>query len=180
MTDQERDYSAEMDAKIAEATSGDGWIVGIVAAKLHAQLLESDHDLLDGWLSEHAVPILSDYIGQRERSIRARSRLRAKPRQFAAAASDADQSGDYSDLPGMFAATYPVDADDLRKRVADMTGADHKYVAETVYQPLAEKNKLLAAFHRAVAKKVGNRKTAEVYSEAEYEQMFRSIVGKAA
>jgi hypothetical protein len=35
---------------------------------------------------------------------------------------------------------------------------------------------MLEALHRAVAKKVGAKKTAEVMNEATYDQMYRSIV----
>ena len=77
MTTLERDYIAEMDERIAAATAGSGWVAAVVAQKLHAALLESDPDLLDGWLRAMAVQMLRRVIGlkgSQERSAARRGR----------------------------------------------------------------------------------------------------------
>jgi hypothetical protein len=53
------------------------------------------------------------------------------------------------------------------------------YVASR-YHETAAVAKMREAFHKAVAKRVGDRRTEEVFTEEEYDAMYRSIVGKAA
>lgn len=176
----ERDYVAEMDEHISAATEGSGWVAAIVAAKLHAELLETDPDLLTGWLYALAPHMLTQAIRDRERSARSRARFRAGSRRFAAAAAEAEESGDVMPMLGLFASRYVVDEQNTRKVAADMTGPDHLFVAGS-YQRSANEDLMLAAFHKAVAKKVGKRRTADVLDEAAYEQLYRSVAhGKAA
>lgn len=176
----DRNYIAEMDARIAGATSGSGWVAAIAAQKLHAELLETDPDLLDGWLHARAVDILRRTIGLRESSRSSAARNRAGARAFSDAADEAEATGDFSTLPGMFAIAYVIDKDETRKRAADMTGADHLFVAEHTYERDARQSMLLAQFHRAVAKKVGKRKTSDVFTEEQYEAMYLSVTRGAA
>lgn len=170
-----RDYLAEMDKKIADATAGTEWIAPVVAAKLHADLLADDPELLDGWLRAIAPEVLRQAIGNRSRAARLAARHGAKPRAFAAAA----EAGDTAALVGMFAVDYVVAPDRTRKRAGDMTGPDHEYVAGE-YADTANTARLLAAFHRAVAEQVGGRRTADVFSLDQYEAMYRSITGRKA
>lgn len=166
----DRDYLAEMNAAISEAI-GDGDVVAaVVAEKLHARLAEKDPDLLDGWLRAHAVHFLTDAIGAKDRSERAVTRRRAGARDFDAAA----RSGDRESL-STFAVRLVVDEDETRRPIGQMTGRDHLFVADG-YGRTAKKAAMLEAFHRAVAKKVGKRRTADVFSETQYQQMYRSIV----
>lgn len=72
---------------------------------------------------------------------------------------------------------HAVTVDHVRKRAGDMTGADHKFVAAT-YTDTGNNAMMLAAFHRAVAKKVGNRKTCDVLNADRYEEMYRSITNR--
>ena len=175
----ERDYVTEMDAHIEAATRGSGWVAAIVAEKLHAELLETDPDLLDGWLRAVAVDSLRLAIGTRSRSQRTVARRRAGSRAFRDAVAEAEQSGDTAPLLGLFSVDYVVDEENTRKRAADMTGPEHLFVAENTYQRSANEALMLAAFHRAVAEKVGKRRTSEVFSETEYEAMYLSIARSA-
>lgn len=174
-----RDYLAEMGERIRAATTGSGWVAAIVAEKLHAGMLENDPDLLDGWLHAMAVQTLRQEIGLRARSERTVARRRAGALSFASAAGDAELSGDPSRLLGLFRVNHVVDAQDTRKRAADMTGEEHLFVAED-YQRSANTARMLAAFHRAVAKKVGRKRTSDVLTEEQYEQMYLSITRSAA
>lgn len=169
-----RDYPAEMTALIEESTQGSDWVPALVAEKLIDRLKTDDPDLLNGWLHTLAPQLLTDAISTRERSVRTVTRRRATSRAFATAA----ESGDPIEL-GSFAVTFVIDETDTRRRVADMTGTDHRFVA-TGYAASAKRARMLGAFHQAVAKKVGKQRTAEVMSEAEYDRLFRSITGADA
>jgi hypothetical protein len=176
----ERDYLAEMDARIAAATEGSGWVAAIVAEKLHAELLETDPDLLDGWLRATAADTLRLAIGMRSRNQRLIARRRAGARAFSEAAGEAEQTGDTAPLIGLFTVDYVVDAENTRKRAADMTGPEHLFVAENTYQRSANQALMLAAFHRAVAAKVGDQRTSDVFSPEQYERLYLSITRNAA
>jgi hypothetical protein len=166
-----RDYIAEMGEAIADAIDSGDIVAPVVAEKLHAQLLESDPDLLEGWLRASAVHFLTRAIGDRDRRERSTARTRAEARRFAGAA----KSGDAEEL-STFAVRLVVDEDNTRRPIGEMTGADHLFVAGE-YGRSAATARMLEAFHRAVASKVGKRKTSVVFTEAQYEQMYRSIVG---
>lgn len=174
----DRDYIAEMDEQITDATEGSGWTAAIVAAKLYGRLLADDRDLLEGWLHEMATDTLRHAIIRRSHAARMRERARAARGEFADAARDFETGADAGGmkLQGMFALTHVVDAEDIRKRAGEMTGTDHLFVAES-YQSRGQKNLMEAAFHRAVAEKVGEQRTDQVFSLQEYETMYRSVVG---
>lgn len=175
---EERDYLGEMDDLITEATKGSGWTAAIIAAKLYGQLITDDRDLLDGWLHAMATDTLRRHIQGKVNAARMRERARAERGEFADAARDfaTGEDADGLKLQGMFALTHVVDAEDVRKRAGEMSGADHLFVAGS-YQTRGQKNLMQAAFHRAVAEKVGDKRTDEVMDLATYEQMYRSIVG---
>jgi hypothetical protein len=164
-----RDYVAEMTAAVDAQTRGSDWVPAVVAAQLVTHLQASDPDLLSGWLHAMAPHLVTDMITTRERSLRATSRRRAGAHEFADAAAAGDDERMRS-----FAITYAVDEQHTRRRVADMTGADHRFVADS-YAQSATKARMLATFHEAVARKVGRRRTADVMSEAEYDRLLRSI-----
>jgi hypothetical protein len=170
-----RDYIGEMDKRIADATAGPAWAAPVVAAELHAALLADDPDLLDGWLHAIAQEALRQAITNRSRAVRTAARHHAAPHAFAVAA----EAGDTDALLGMFAVDYVVAPDRTRKRAGDMTGADHAYVADR-YADTGNTALLLAEFHRAVGKKVGTRRTADVFTAEQYDEMYRSIMGRAA
>lgn len=169
-----RDFLAEMSELISEATAGGEWVPAVVAAELRGRLARTDPELLAGWLDTLAVQFLTEVITTRERSIRATARSRAGARTFGSAV----KAGDV-ELVGSFAVTYVVGADNSRRRVADMTGDDHRFVAGG-YRETEARARMLAAFHEQVARKAGDRCTAEVMSEAEYDLLYRSIVGVRA
>lgn len=169
-----RDYITEMNAAISAAL-GDGDIVApVVAEKLLAGLQESDPDLLDGWLHASAAHFLTMAIGATDRRERTLFRRRSSARRF----SEVTKSGDAAAL-STFAVRLVIDDDNTRRPIGQMTGADHRYVAGE-YGRSAATARMLQAFHVAVAKKIGKRKTVEVFSEDQYEQMYRSLVGPEA
>lgn len=76
---------------------------------------------------------------------------------------------------GLFDYEFKVDDKGTMRRVADMDGPAHSYVASR-YTNSSKKASLEAAFHCAVAKKCGLRRTSEVFTSSQYEAMYRSIV----
>ncbi|TDB86479.1 hypothetical protein E1264_17940 [Actinomadura sp. KC216] len=168
-----RDYVADMGASIVEAIGSGDIVAPVVAEKLHARLLEKDPDLLEGWLRESAVHFLTREIGDRDRRQRTAARTRGEARRFRQAA----ESGDREAISIFATVRYVVDEDETRRPLGEMTGTDHLFVAAQ-YGRSAAKAQMLQAFHRAVAKKVGKRKTAEVFAEAEYDRLYRSITGE--
>lgn len=71
--------------------------------------------------------------------------------------------------------TLVIDDQNNRKSIGEMTGPDHTFVANR-YERTARAAGLQAAFHRAVAKKVGKDLTRNVMTENEYITLYNSIV----
>jgi hypothetical protein len=149
------------------------FVVAIEAEKLRARLEETEPELLDQWLHENVARFLANEIGLRLRSQRSTTQGRAAARAFDAAAKEAEKRPTASKR--IFAVTYAVDKDDTRKSVGEMTGADHLFVAGH-REVLGNRLKFEAAFHRAVAKVVGKRKTSEVMTEEQYTELYRKQV----
>jgi hypothetical protein len=165
-----RDYIAEMDALIDAWAKPAHCVPGIVAARIIETI---DPVLLDGWLREMAAGFLASAITRRKRSATSSDRASSGPRAFEKAREQA-ASGDLAAL-GSFTMSHTVDAGKTRRKVADMTGPDHEFVAANCEKD-AKSIALLGEFHRQIAKKVGGKKTSDVLSERQYDQLYRSIV----
>ena len=175
---RDRNYLAEMDQLIAEATEGSSWVAPVIAAKLYAELLENDPELIDGWLHIVGTDALSRAIRGKAAAARARERNRARRGEFADSARNFEKGEDSYGvkLLGLFAVMHVVNGDEVRKRAGEMTGADHLYVSER-YRARGETALMEAAFHRAVAEKVGDRRTDEAMSLTDYQRLYQSIAG---
>lgn len=148
-----------------------------VARRLIQQLRAEDPELLTAWLELHAEAIFRESITAVIRSRRLRARKHADAGAFARAAQ-AFTNGD-TDALSPFEVRYVVDGADTQRRVRDMTRDDCLFVAER-YSISADKALMLAAFHRAVAARVGERTIGEVFTEHEYDRMYRSITHRGA
>jgi hypothetical protein len=153
-----------------EALAGD-FIPAIEAARLVDQMAAEHPAALDEWMRAHAVQHAAAELTALLRSERATTRRHATTRAF----SEAVASGDPEAL-SVFREVHVIDNKATRRSVGDMTGADHRYVAGQ-YAHTGRRALTLEAFHLAVAKKVGTRRTAEVFSEATYVDMLRSLTG---
>lgn len=162
-----RDYTAEFAAGLIESVPDGEFVPAIVASNYIARLADTDPALLNGWLVANAAAFATDLLGCRLRNSRAKARAHASAREFAANVADPDYAGS-------FTITYRIADDDTRIRVADMTGDHHRFVASD-YEASARTDRMLAAFHRAIAKKVGKARTADVISEGEYDALYRSL-----
>ncbi len=163
-----------IDDAIAEAKSGGAFVPALVGHKLVAAVEEAHPEVLTEWLNHHAVRVTVAEISSRLRSERGRAVHAAKAHNFAEAVTMAEE-GDYEPL-SHFAVVYEVDADHTRLRAGDMTGAHHGFVAGS-YETTTNHTRMLAAFHRAMERTVGKRKTSEVMTEDKYHQLLRSILG---
>lgn len=147
-----------------------------VVTDLHEHLVESDPELLSAWLDGNARALLYDHLRRRLQSKRATAHRRMRSKQFADAAARFED-GDAEPI-SVFATTFVVNDDLLRRPLGEMTGADHRYVAST-YRASEKRSAMFAAAHEAVAKKVGAKRTSDVFSPEQYLAMFSSFVEAA-
>lgn len=168
----DRDFIADMAQAVEAAIPAGDYVASVVAADLVERLRVEDPELLAGWLDLKAAVILADVVARRSNSRRQAARIGAPRKAFAEAARSFGD-GDVTALRP-FAAEYVVDEDNTRRTVANMTADDCRFVA-TKYEDAARISKLEAAFHRAVAKKIGGSLVGEVFTEAQYLEMYRSV-----
>lgn len=169
----DRDYIAEMTQAVENAIPAGDYVASVVAAELVERLRREDPDLLSGYLHLKAAVILADVVARRSNSRRQAARIGAPRRAFAEAAKRFGVEGDATTLTP-FAAEYVVDDTNTRRTVANMTADDCRFVAAR-YEESARISKLEAAFHRAVAKKIGSQLVGEVFTEDQYLEMYRSV-----
>jgi hypothetical protein len=173
-----RDYLTEMNDVIDAALPDGDYVAPVVAHDLVEKLLANDPDLLRGWCEARYEPILADFIHHKVKGRRNASRESLARTAFAEAAREFTASGDVSALReavrSPFDAEYVVSHGLLRRKVRDMVGADHLFVAKE-YAETKQIAALLESFHRAVAKKIGGKRTSEVFTEETYLAMYRSI-----
>lgn len=171
----ERNYVAEMNALCREALAASDLPVPVVAEELARKV---DPDLLAGWMQERVVDIIRQHLLQLGHVDRTTARRSAGPRAFAAAA-EAFAAGEETAFGSRFTAWHRVDDKGTRRQVGDMTGEDHLFVAEN-YQQESTYTGLLARVHRRIGRKLGDRKTSEVYSEQEYAALFGKRAGSTS
>jgi hypothetical protein len=144
-----------------------------LASRLVERLRTQDPELLDAWLSLHAEAIFRDTITSIIRHRRSRARKHAAAGAFGRAAQRFSETGDIEQL-SPFRVRFVVDGLDTQRQVRDMTRTDCLFVAER-YTISADRALMEAAFHRAVANRVGDRTVGDIFTEDEYNNMYRSI-----
>lgn len=162
------------DRLVAHLDSLDGsFIVSEEAEKFLAKMAEHHPDELDAWLSERHVLLIAEEMRALLRSQRARDRAHAGSRAFAEHYSldDTPTAGD------AFGVRYCIDDGNVWKNVAEMTGDDHRYVAGR-YELTGRRALVRAAFHEAVARRIGAKRTADVLSVEQYERLRKDIEGE--
>jgi hypothetical protein len=174
-----RDCLSEMSALINAALPDGEYVAPLVAHDLVEKLRVNDPDLLAGWLWERAEVTMTAYISDRIKNRRNASRESLSRSAFAGAAERFAATGDGAAMREAvvqrpFDAEHVVNEGLLRRKVAEMTGEDHLFVAKE-YADTKQTAALLESFHRAVAKKVGKRKTKDVFTEVQYVEMYQSI-----
>lgn len=143
----------------------------LIARRLVDELLERDEDdpLLQSmmcWLVERAPAIVAKEMNRwTSRSPRKAPEVKVERFRHAVRSGDVDALAD-------FGLVYVVDG--TEKLLGDMTGDDHRKVAQG-FQSIAEQSSLVAAFHREMAKVVGSRRTADVVNEQQYRQLITRL-----
>lgn len=130
-------------------------------------MMQDDHpDELDEWVAASTRRFIANAMKSKLGADRRRSRTQASAKQFS--------ETDIDEIVDSFSVTYVIGSEKIRRRVGDMNGADHIFVADS-YDHDAAPLLMAAAFHRAVAKKAGKRRTADVMTVEQYDELWRSI-----
>lgn len=154
---------------IDEVLNNGDFIPPEAGRKIAEQMRSQYPDEHLAFLDQQAEQIYTTLLRDMNRRRRGHYAMTQDARAFAEAAEEGDVS--------MFVAwRCKIDDEGTQRCIGEMTGPDHIYVA-TDYANRAAANAMLAAFHRAVAKKVGKRTTAEVFSEDELTRLYNSIAG---
>lgn len=165
-------------------TAADGFVIEEEVEKLIA-VLEVDYPgLVDGYVRDNRARYicgdLNRMLGANRNASRAQHRRPAAQSARASAANGRRRHFSKAAAGGteglrVFLETQCVDSTNRHLAVGKMRGKDHKYVAGR-YTANSKTQAMLAAFHSAVAEKVGTRRTEEVMSEEEYVRLRNSIV----
>ncbi len=166
-------YDELLDNWLAQLADRSDLVPQVEAEKFVAFTREKHSAELNEWLDERAVFFTREAIRARVKSQRSAARRAAKPQAFAAAVAETVITGT-TDALSPFLARYVVDDEHTQRLVRDMTGTDHLFVAAS-YERSGRRDLMEAAFHRAVAKAVGDRRTCDVMDEAQYDALRRSI-----
>lgn len=155
----------------------DGDFVVALEARQFYDAMHRDHpDELAEWLEAKVIDFIAGEFRALLQRERAKSRRRAGARTFREFADQyaADGGPDNPDAADTFRQAYVVSHDNLWRRVAEMTGEDHRFVADQ-YEARGNRLLMLASFHRVIARKIGGRRTEEVFSEAEYADLMTTF-----
>lgn len=172
-----RDYATDMRQILDHATAEGPYVPRVVASEIVEKLRIADPELLDGWLHAQAEHFVWQAINDRDRSVRAATRHRAKRQEFGSAVS-AHEQGEPGSLRKYLDMPFSV-GDGSRKRLASLAHDDLQFVGQT-YRRRATDNALMEAFFTALAKKVKTGTVADHYSEDQVAAMFTSVTGHAA
>jgi hypothetical protein len=171
---QDRDYGAEMRALIEAETGTQPYVSALVAIRIVERLEHEDPMLLLGWLRGNAVQILRHTINLRDSARRASARHYSARTVFRDAADTYRETGNKEVVTKFLDARYATDGG-LRKRLADMTGKDLAFVADT-YADRVKRNRKQEMFLRLLAKKVGGGCVNDYFTEDLLNDMWQSLV----
>ena len=139
-----------------------------VAERIIAKLRRDHPGAYDDWIAEQARSTMVRFIGEVHRNARAAA-MNLRP--FAKMRRTID-SGEPA--PRLMDLPFQVDDDGRMVPIRNMTGRDHLYVAES-YHSAAEPLLMREAFHRALAKRVGSRKTGDVLTEEQCQRILGNV-----
>ena len=145
----------------------------VPALEAHKLYVDTDPEVVDAWLHAHAVDFIRQELTALTRRHRGRERHAAKRRAFGHAVAAAE-GGDLEPLRH-FEVVHVVDNENTRRRVADMTGPDFLFVAKA-YEAVGREHLMEAAFRRAVAKRIGPKRCADVMTVETYDELYQSII----
>ena len=152
------------------------------ATEILEKLREEHPEDLAEWLDSLARAVIRERLTSIIRSRRSRARRDAPKRRFAHAVeqgTDAVARHVREVATASFFDTRFNVGENIQRRFGDMTGADHLFVARS-FESSGNHDLMLGAFHRAVAKRVGKKITADVLTEDQVRSMRDSMVPQAA
>jgi len=125
------------------------------------------------WTHAHALDVVTNNLwcmlfGDRQKARGRRGRFRDATDQFDPA--DAESVD-------VFSQRFVIDHDNMWRRLGEMTGKDHLFVADQ-YTKTGRRALMEAAFHRAIAKRVGDRRTDEVFGPDELTELRVTFVSR--
>lgn len=155
--------------RFRDGMKGD-FVAPIEASRFVAEMRSKHPVVLAEWMDAHAERIVAQMLvghlnAERKRLVRQAERF------------PIDIEGQEAFARSLFDQAYVVDDEFLRRPLRDMTGDDHRFVA-AAYHSDGTRALALAAFHEAVARKVGRKTTGEVFTEDRYAQMLASFTTK--
>lgn len=161
-----RDYASDMATHLRNRMTGNR-INSELVTDLIRDLDTTDPDLLTGWsrltLHQNLLSLL--------RSLDARDRSQSVRRAF----TDQRVAFEAGDLTA-FDVVHVVNNEFLRKRVGEMTAADHRYVAQR-YTASAIRASYEAEFHSVVAARLdAGQVTADAFNPSQYVRLRENIV----
>lgn len=159
------DLSAEIDAWLEGKTE---YVPEIESEELYEHLLQTAKRELAACLLQRAPMIIADEMR------RGRTRARSAARRSGPARAFAEDTAEGPPTVDLWLVPFRVDADNRQKVLGEMVGADHMFVADQ-YTQSALSAEVEAAFHRAVAKKVGMQKTSDVFDPDTYTALRDSL-----
>lgn len=172
-----RDYADEMRKLIDEYRSQPSYNAALAAHEIVDKLKDENQELLYGWLQLHAVNTVRSAMSSADAATRQKARgAGSTVSVFAEAARRAEQ-GDPTQLKeGWLQAMYTINNEYDRKCLKDMTAEDVLFVAAS-YEDRARASMMEAAFFRALAKKIGMGRVADVFNNTQLAELRQSITG---
>ena len=157
-----------------EVPDGD-YRVSEVAMQVWERAINENPERLNAFLWDLARQMIGGELRGIQRSRRSTMYHRQRSWAFGNAAQQFVQTGDQT-VFHPFEIRYAV-AGNVQRKVGDMRGDDHRYLAEKRRQS-SFRDSLMSQFHLRVADVVGDRRTAEAMSEEQYTRLYQALVGE--
>jgi hypothetical protein len=170
-----RDFVQEMHDLVARYLASSPLPAGQQALDIVTHLEHADPELLLGWARAALVSNVAALIHQ----VRGNDRLRSRSHARALLIRIGNGTATSAELAeaSVFSVRSPVVSDDgMTKRIGELTGSDHAYIAGA-YEVRGRRQLVFAAFHRLLAERVGDRTTEEVFNPEEYAALQQQLVG---
>lgn len=166
-----REVREVVDDELSKA--GDTYVAGLVAQKVVDRLRQEAPELLAKFLDQHAVPVVTQMIGDISRSQRSAARANSGRSVFAKAAQR-QEAGEPRAMSSWLDTYYVVTSGNQRKQLGDMYQVELEFAARD-YRERSRTNALQAAFLEALANRVGARAVREVFDNDQLASMWASL-----
>lgn len=163
---------AVLERLLAHRAQLSGDFVPAEEAERFVAFMETHHpDEIVEYMHAKFVNMITIELGRTRRSERARAHRSSTRAKFAKTLAE----GGTDAVADVFAAHYVVDSNNTERALRDMNGPDHLFVAHG-YERSGRKDLLRCQFHKAVARRVGQRRTGDVFTDTDYLALHDEIV----